>query len=199
MYFYRLVGHLSRSRSRSPHRWRKSSRSRSRSRRRSRTPKKSRSPNSKPHKTSRKHRSKSPRISRIPSPVHRSNRKSPTSIYERNLKVQAKISETSLFAELVKDRNMRELAFKKLQAAKEKASQDEVQIIEGSDEKDNSNGSSSTTTIIDRLNDKSSTAATTPCPSMDLTVDVLDIPVPIMTNAPMPMTLVCRTNEPSYQ
>lgn len=121
--------------------------------------------------------------------MHRSSRKSPTSIYERNLKVQAKISETSLFAELVKDRNMRELAFKKWQAAKEKASQDEVQIIEGSDEKDNSNGSSSTTTII---NDKSSTAATTPCASMDLTCDVVDIPVPTMASVPtsIPMPAV---------
>lgn len=133
---------LSRSRSRSPGRWRKLSRSRSRSRRRSRTPKKSRSP-SKSHKSTRKHKSKSPRP-RIPSPSpHRSRARSPSSITARNLRVQAKISETSLFAELVKDRNMRELAYKKLQAAKEKAvNQDEVQIIEGTDEKDGSNASS---------------------------------------------------------
>ena len=136
----RLPMPLSRSRSRSPGRWRKApSRSRSRSRRRSRSPKKkSRSP-SKCHKTSRKHKSKSPRPSRIPSPLaHRPRHiRSPTSITARNLRVQAKISETSLFAELVKDRNMRELAFKKLQAAKEKAGcQDDVQIIEGTDERD---------------------------------------------------------------
>ncbi|XP_014223310.1 cyclin-dependent kinase 12 isoform X4 [Trichogramma pretiosum] len=163
---------VSRSRSRSPHRRRKSSRSRSRSRRRSRSPKKS----PKSHKIIRKHRSKSPRPSRIPSPVHRSTRRSPNSILERKLKVAAKISETSLFAELVKDRNMRELALKKFQAAKEKANQDEVQIIDGSDEKENSN--SSTTT--DKGGDKSSTSGTTPCTNVDLTLDVTDIPVPAM-------------------
>ncbi|XP_012233397.1 cyclin-dependent kinase 12 isoform X2 [Linepithema humile] len=137
----RLHMPLSRSRSRSPGRWRKLSRSRSRSRRRSRTPKKSRSP-SKTHKSLRKHKSKSPRP-RIPSPTsHRSRARSPSSITARNLRVQAKISETSLFAELVKDRNMRELAYKRLQAAKEKAvNQDEVQIIEGTDEKDGGGGS----------------------------------------------------------
>lgn len=169
--------HLSRSRSpRSPHRnWRKS---RSRSRRRSRSPKKSRSP-VKTHKSSRKHRSKSPRLSRIPSPVHRTTRKSPNSILERTIKTQNKISETTLFAELVKNRNMQELAYKKLKAAKEKASQDDVQIIEGLDEKDNSNGSSSSTTLErGGNNDKSSTDGATPVTNVDLTVDVVDIPVP---------------------
>ncbi|XP_011297181.1 cyclin-dependent kinase 12 [Fopius arisanus] len=129
---------LSRSRSRSPRSWRRPTRSRSRSRRRSRSPRKSRSP--KIHKPIRKHRSKSPRSSRssIPSPgPHRSRARSPTSIKAINLRGQAKINETSLFAELVKDRNMRELAYKKLQEAKEKAgNQDEVQIIEGNEERD---------------------------------------------------------------
>ena len=87
---------------------------------------------------------------------------------------------------------MRELALKKLQAAKEKANQDDVQIIEGSDERDNSNGSSSTTTL-DRMNDRSSTTATTPVVSMDLTVDVVDIPVP-MASAPSTVPTVSCEN-----
>ncbi|XP_023288505.1 cyclin-dependent kinase 12 isoform X3 [Orussus abietinus] len=171
----RLPMPLSRSRSRSPARWRKgvSSRSRSRSRRRSRTPKKSRSP-SKSHKSSRKHKSKSPRPSRIPSPSpHRPARaRSPASI-------QAKISQTSLFAELVKDRNMRELAYKKLQAAKEKASsQDEVQIIEGCDDKEASNASSENKVAEKErpLNDADQDRAKG--------TDVVDIPVPLPLRAP---------------
>ncbi|KAJ8680042.1 hypothetical protein QAD02_015829 [Eretmocerus hayati] len=182
----RMPGHGSRSRSRSPHRWRKS-RSRSHSphsRRRSRSPRKSRSPKS--HKSSRKHRSKSPRMSRIPSPLHRSVRKSPNSIRERNRKMQEKISETSLFAELVKDRNMRELALKRLQAAKEKASQDDCQIIEGSDgDKDNSNGSSSTDQRL-MSNDRMSVSSLASVP-MPGEMDVLDIPVPGMNNVPAAM------------
>ncbi|XP_011136639.1 cyclin-dependent kinase 12 isoform X2 [Harpegnathos saltator] len=177
----RLHVPLSRSRSRSPGRWRKLSRSRSHSRRRSRTPKKSRSP-SKTHKSSRKHKSKSPRP-RIPSPSpHRSRARSPSSITARNLRVQAKISETSLFAELVKDRNMRELAYKKLQAAKEKAvNQDEVQIIEGTEEKDSSNASTENKASIDNkdkpVNNKDQLVklggeSTAKC------VDIVDIPVP---------------------
>ena len=160
------------------HRWRKSSRSRSRSRRRSRSPKKS----PKSYKSSRKQRSKSPTVSRIPSPVHSRSRRPipPQSKLERDRISKAKISETSLFAELVKDRNMRELALKKLQAATEKANQDDIQIIDGSDEKDNSN--SSTTT--DKIDDKSSTAGTTPCTNVDLTVDITDIPVPAL-NTPV--------------
>lgn len=73
---------------------------------------------------------------------------------------------------------MREMALKKFQAAKEKANQDDVQIIDGSDEKENSN--SSTTTTTDKGGDKSSTAGTTPCTNVDLTLDVTDIPVPAM-------------------
>ncbi|XP_076653986.1 cyclin-dependent kinase 12 isoform X2 [Halictus rubicundus] len=191
---------LSRSRSRSPGRWRKiQSRSRSRSRRRSRTPKKSRSP-SKSHKSVRKHKSKSPRPSRIPSPSpHRPRPRSPSSITARNLRVQAKISETSLFAELVKDRNMRELAYKKLQAAKEKAvNQDEVQIIEGTDDKDGSNASSenkaSSTDNKDKyVNHKDQAKGTSE--SMK-SVDVVDIPVPVSDDSgiagktpPLPMAV----------
>lgn len=176
---FRLHLPLSRSRSRSPARWRKLSRSRSRSRRRSRTPKKSRSP-SKSHKTSRKYKSKSPRP-RIPSPSpHRSRARSPSSITARNLRVQAKISETSLFAELVKDRNMRELAYKKLQAAKEKAvNQDEVQIIEGTDEKDGNNMSTENKTSIDNK-DKSVNHKEHVKTSENIIkcLDVIDIPVP---------------------
>lgn len=51
--------------------------------------------------------------------------------------MQVKIHETTLFAELVKTRNMRELeaSMKSLQKAYDKANQDDVQIIEGGDEK----------------------------------------------------------------
>ncbi|XP_033230755.1 cyclin-dependent kinase 12 isoform X3 [Belonocnema kinseyi] len=172
----RLPMPLSRSRSRSPRPWRKGgqSRSRSRSRRRSRTPKKSRSP-IKTHKSARKHKSKSPRPSRIPSPSpHRPRARSPSSITAKNLRVQAKISETSLFAELVKNRNMRELALKKLQAANEKAnSQDDVQIIEGTDEKDGSNASSENKTFNDSEKDKAFIA--------EKCVSAMDIPASIPT------------------
>lgn len=170
---------MSRSRSRSPSRWRKGqSRSRSQSRR-SRTPKKSHSP-SKGHKSSRKqHKSKSPRPSRIPSPSpHRSRPKSPSSITAKHLRVQAKISETSLFAELVKNRNMRELAMKKLQAANEKANnQDDVQIIEGTDEKDGSNASSENKTLGEaEIANSSGVVAST---SNATNAQVVDIPVPV--------------------
>lgn len=182
----RLPMPLSRSRSRSPGRWRKvQSRSRSRSRRRSRTPKKSRSP-SKSHKSSRKHKSKSPRPSRIPSPSpHRSRAKSPSSITAKNLRVQAKISETSLFAELVKNRNMRELAMKKLQAANEKANnQDDVQIIEGVDEKDSlENKETDKSGISPNKNQQNVQIQDIPVPTLSLTVD--DIPIAAKT-PPLP-------------
>ncbi|XP_011632902.1 cyclin-dependent kinase 12 isoform X2 [Pogonomyrmex barbatus] len=183
---------LSRSRSRSPGRWRKLSRSRSRSRpRRSRTPKRSRSP-SKSRKTLRKLKSKSPRP-RIPSPSpHRSRARSPSSITARNLRVQAKISETSLFAELVKDRNMRELAYKKLQAAKEKVgSQDEVQIIESTDEKDGDGGSvaaSENKASIDNK-DRSINHKEQYAKISDNVVDVTDIPVPTSDDG----AVACKT------
>ncbi|CAG5090903.1 Similar to Cdk12: Cyclin-dependent kinase 12 (Drosophila melanogaster) [Cotesia congregata] len=153
----RGVPDMSRSRSRSP-RWRKPSRSRSRERRRSRTPK--RSPPGKLPRSARK-RSKSPR--RIPSP-HRTRLRSPTSLKAINLRSQAKINETTLFAEMVKDRNIKELAYKKYQAAKEKEvnSQDDVQIIEGSDEKDSSSCST------DKSNGR-----------VDKSVEIVDIPVPV--------------------
>ncbi|XP_071653021.1 uncharacterized protein Cdk12 isoform X3 [Temnothorax longispinosus] len=182
---------LSRSRSRSPGRWRKLSRSRSRSRpRRSRTPRRSRSP-SKSRKTSRKLKSKSPRP-RIPSPSpHRSRARSPSSITARNLRVQAKISETSLFAELVKDRNMRELAFKKLQAAKEKVgSQDEVQIIESTDEKDGDGGSVSAEIKASTDNkDRSINYKEQHAKTGDSVVDVTDIPVPTSDDG----VVACKT------
>ncbi|XP_029033045.2 cyclin-dependent kinase 12 isoform X2 [Osmia bicornis bicornis] len=191
---------LSRSRSRSPGRWRKPSRSRSRSRRRSRTPKKSRSP-SKSHKSTRKHKSKSPRPSRIPSPSpHRPRARSPSSITARNLEIQAKISETSLFAELVKDRNMRELAYKKLRAAKEKAvNQDEVQIIEGTDEKDGGSASSEKTDNKDKyLNHKEQLKPNESIKSVDL----VDIPVPMsddngIAGKTPPLPMVQSVNVPS--
>ncbi|XP_012256402.2 cyclin-dependent kinase 12 [Athalia rosae] len=179
----RLPMPLSRSRSRSPGRWRqKPSRSRSHSRRRSRSPKKSRSPG-KIHKSARKHKSKSPRPSRIPSPSpHRSRARSPTSIAARNLRGHAKISETSLFAELVKDRNMRELALKKLQAAKEKAiNQDEVQIIEGSDDKEASNTSSEhklSNEIKELSSENRGHSNIVSIIEDGANVDVVDIPVP---------------------
>lgn len=94
--------------------------------------------------------------------------------------MQAKISETSLFAELVKDRNMRELAYKKLQAAKEKAvNQDEVQIIEGTDERDDSGGnvSSENKTSTDNK-DRSINHKEQQARASESTVDVVDIPVP---------------------
>lgn len=111
--------------------------------------------------------------------------------------MQAKISETSLFAELVKDRNMRELAYKKLQAAKEKAvNQDEVQIIEGTDEKDASNASSENKGPTDNkdkyVNHKEQLKTIN---ESIKPVDVVDIPVPISDDSgiagktpPLPMT-----------
>ncbi|XP_008543550.1 cyclin-dependent kinase 12 isoform X1 [Microplitis demolitor] len=163
---------MSRSRSRSPGRWRKLSRSRSRSRRRSRTPKRSRSPG-KLQRSVRK-RSKSPR-NRIPSPTqHRTRARSPMSLKAINLRSQAKINETTLFAEMVKDRNIKELAYKKYQAAKEKEvnSQDDVQIIEGTDEKDGSS-----TSFDSKTTDKSNGRADSK------SVEVVDIPVPIPGSA----------------
>ncbi|XP_015512702.2 cyclin-dependent kinase 12 isoform X1 [Neodiprion lecontei] len=189
----RLQNPVSRSRSRSPGRWRKMpSRSRSRSRRRSRSPKKSRSP-SKMHKPVRKHKSKSPRPSRIPSPPpHRTRTRSPTSIAARNLRGRAKISETSLFAELVKDRNMRELALKKLQEAKEKAiSQDEVQIIEGSDDKEASNTSSEhkiSNEIKELSSDSRAHANLVSVTEDGADIDIVDIPFPNIVTSSLGMT-----------
>ncbi|XP_034945434.1 cyclin-dependent kinase 12 [Chelonus insularis] len=163
---------LSRSRSRSSGRWRKFSRSRSKSRRRSRTPKKSRSP-SKLQKSIRKHRSKSPRSNMRLSPPLRTRARSPMSMKAINLRGQAKINETSLFAELVKDRNMRELAYKKLQEAKEKATnQDDIQIIEGSDENDGNNILNSKSTL-DKSNGRPQASDSVK------SIDIVNIPVPI--------------------
>ncbi|XP_066589252.1 cyclin-dependent kinase 12 isoform X2 [Prorops nasuta] len=192
----RLRSTQSRSRSTSRGRWRKEpSSSRSRSRR-SRTPKKPWSPG-KSSKSTRKYRS-SPRP-RIPSPSsHRSQARSPTSISARSLQSQTKIKQTSLFAELVKGRNMRELALK-FQAAKEKAmSQDDVQIIEGTDDKETSNASSenkSAKDSKDALNHNLSRSINENFKS----VDVVDIPVPVTEETlsktpPLPMPQVTNSS-----
>lgn len=101
---------------------------------------------------------------------------------------------TTLFAEMVKNRNLKELTNKRKQEmderVKERANQDDIQIIEGSDDKDNSNGSSSSTTVVDGATDKSYTAATTPA-TMDLTMDVLDIPVP-SSSLPTPIPTIVK-------
>ncbi|XP_066998284.2 cyclin-dependent kinase 12 isoform X2 [Anabrus simplex] len=90
-------------------------------RRRSITPRsmRSRSPLSPPRKVSRQHRSRSPHSPKILPPSA-----------SKDLRV-ANMSQTSLFAELVKDKNTRELAMKRLAAIKEKsANRDEaVEII----------------------------------------------------------------------
>lgn len=74
---------------------------------------------------------------------------------------------------------MRELAYKKLQAAKEKAvNQDEVQIIEGTDERDGgSNVSSENKTSTDNK-DRSSNHKEQQAKAPESAVDVVDIPVP---------------------
>lgn len=86
---------------------------------------------------------------------------------------------------------MRELAFKKLQAAKEKVgNQDEVQIIESTDEKDGDGGNASienkaSTDNKDRsINHKEQHAKTG-----DNVVDVTDIPVPTSDDS----VVACKT------
>uniref|UniRef100_A0A1B6D7P7 Cyclin-dependent kinase 12 n=2 Tax=Clastoptera arizonana TaxID=38151 RepID=A0A1B6D7P7_9HEMI len=159
---------LRRSRSRSPVRVRRSiSRSRSRSlnrnwRRSSRSPIAS---------TTLRHYSRSPSYSgrrvnkRLRSRSHsRSKSKSPTSLRKvREISAKAKMSETSLFAELVKDRNMRALAMKRLAALNDKDGKDgDCVVTNQNDEVDN--------TLREHR---------TP-------VDVNDIPVPDSTFPPLP-------------
>lgn len=80
------------------------------------------------------------------------------------------MSETSLFAELVKDRNMRELAMKRLAALTDKS--DEPILVEETSQENNQPSSQEETT-------------STPPPP---TVNVDDIPVPKMESPPLPPT-----------
>lgn len=118
----------SRSRSRSPVRLRRSL-SRSRSRSVGRSWRRSRSP---PPLPPPRYGSRSPSYTgrrapkRIVRSRTRSKSRSPAVLRRvREISAHTKMSETSLFAELVKDRNMRELAMKRLAALQEKEDKDE--------------------------------------------------------------------------
>ncbi|XP_054285526.1 cyclin-dependent kinase 12-like isoform X2 [Macrosteles quadrilineatus] len=153
-----------RSRSRSPLRSRHSlSRSPVRARR-----KVSRSPAPAPAR----HYSRSPsypRDYRAKRPRSRSKSKSPTSMRRvREISAKVKMSETSLFAELVKDRNMRELAMRRLAALTDPDS-NSVVVVEDNNSQDN--------------NQASSQEETTRTPPR---VNVDDIPVPKMETPPQP-------------
>lgn len=78
------------------------------------------------------------------------------------------MSETSLFAELVKDRNMRELAMKRLAALKDRDNVDSVVVVEDNSQDNNPPSSQEETR--------------TPPPS----VQVENIPVPKMESPPPP-------------
>lgn len=82
--------------------------------------------------------------------------------------IQVKMSETSLFAELVKDRNMRELAMKRLAALTDRGEEPVVLVEENSQEN----------------NHPSSQEETTRTPPPPVNVD--DIPVPKMESPPPP-------------
>ncbi|CAH1397370.1 unnamed protein product [Nezara viridula] len=111
--------HHSRSKSRSPMRIRRSV-SRGHSWRRSRTPRVSRSPITHP-------KSPNHRRSSVKRHISKSRSKSPATLRRvRAFSAKAKMSETSLFAELVKDRNMRELAMKRIAELSEKKEEDEL-------------------------------------------------------------------------
>ncbi|KAG8235119.1 hypothetical protein J437_LFUL014382, partial [Ladona fulva] len=97
--------------------------SRARSRSRSRTPvrgRRSGTGSGSGARSSSRRRSPSSPSPRSPSHHHRHHRHSHTTPSAKVLREQAKMSETSLFAELVKDKSMRELAMKRLAAFKEK-------------------------------------------------------------------------------
>lgn len=79
---------------------------------------------------------------------------------------------------------MRELAYKKLQAAKEKAvNQDEVQIIEGTDERDSGGNVSSENKTSTDNKDRSINHKEQQVKPTESTVDVIDIPVPMSDDA----------------
>ncbi|XP_046390009.1 uncharacterized protein LOC124158759 isoform X2 [Ischnura elegans] len=110
-------------------------RSRARSRSRSRTPTRNRrsgTSSGSAARSSSKRRSPSSPSPRSPSHHHhhRHHRHSHATPSAKVLREQAKMSETSLFAELVKDKNMRELAMKRLAAFKEKEKAKEENSIE---------------------------------------------------------------------
>lgn len=89
------------------------------------------------------------------------------------------MSETSLFAELVKDRNMRELAMKRLAALTDREEEPVVVVEENSQENNNPSLQEETTT--------------TPPPS----VNVDDIPVPKMESPPPPPP-PCKEPQSAY-
>ncbi|KAG8284182.1 Cyclin-dependent kinase 12 [Homalodisca vitripennis] len=161
------------SRSRSPLRSRHSlSRSPVRSRR-----KVSRSP---PPPAPPRHYSRSPSYPRdyraAKRPRSKSRSKSPASLRKvREISAKAKMSETSLFAELVKDRHMRELAIKRLAALTDR-DEDGVVLVE-----DNS-----------QENNPSSQEETTRTPPQAVNVD--DIPVPKMESPPPPPPAMSTQN-----
>ncbi|XP_075237896.1 cyclin-dependent kinase 12 isoform X3 [Lycorma delicatula] len=163
---------VSRSRSRSPVRntWRRSSRSRSpllpSSKRYSRS-----------HSSDYGSRRPAKKRSRSRSP--RSRSRSPGSLQRvREISAKVKMSETSLFAELVKDRNMRELAMKRLAALKEKED-DVVEVVESNSDNSvsvNNNNNNVTSAIPSVM----TTASSGSNGGEKSVVDINDIPVPKM-------------------
>ncbi|XP_071446876.1 cyclin-dependent kinase 12 isoform X2 [Hetaerina americana] len=157
-------------------------RSRARSRSRSRTPtrgRKSGTSSGSAARSSSKRRSPSSPSPRSPSHHHhRHHRHSHATPSAKVLREQAKMSETSLFAELVKDKNMRELAMKRLAAFKEKEKAKEENSIEIVDlDKEPSEESLPS----------SSQPCSEPIPHSNLTVsqvmDVNSIPIPCESSA----------------
>ncbi|KAK9892869.1 hypothetical protein WA026_022549 [Henosepilachna vigintioctopunctata] len=98
------------------------------SRRRSRSPSYKRHYSRSPSRSSRrKYRSRSPRRERDRTPTRKYRSPSPHSIKSSTLK--NKITDTSLFAELVKDKHKRELELKKLEKELESKSENKIDVV----------------------------------------------------------------------
>ncbi|KAJ8952123.1 hypothetical protein NQ318_018459 [Aromia moschata] len=117
-----------------------------------------------------KHKSRSPRREREKSPRHRHNRSpSPHSI--RSSQLKNKITDTSLFAELVKDRHKRELELRKLEQNLLESKTNETKVENETETKEKP---AEEKDEVDRSSSKNKeNSSTTPLP-----MDIDDIPIP---------------------
>ncbi|KAJ8930768.1 hypothetical protein NQ314_016402 [Rhamnusium bicolor] len=118
-----------------------------------------------------RHKSRSPRRDREKSPRHRHRSPSPHSI--RSSQLKNKITDTSLFAELVKDRHKRELELRKLEQnflenrSNDSLADNETETSQRQAENSDDNDSKSAS------DNKENNSNTTPLP-----MDIDDIPIP---------------------
>ncbi|KAJ8981732.1 hypothetical protein NQ317_008993 [Molorchus minor] len=124
-----------------------------------------------PSRNRKKHRSRSPRREREKSPRHKHRSPSPHSM--RSSQLKNKITDTSLFAELVKDKHKRELELRKLEQNLLENKNNEMRSENEKEAQQNEREAEEKEELDGQLVDRDDTSNMTPLP-----MDIDDIPIP---------------------